>query len=163
LNRFSYRFVGFRHLATGYFNGFWSGAGFNSSTAAGNPTLLSVGYADGNTDPATAAAPNQILVKYTLAGDANFDCFANFDDLVAVVQNFNKSATDWAHGNFAYDASTNFADLVAVVQNFNKVLTPAGGDAEQLGGTRLPFGLDVQLPEPGSMLLIFGPIASIFA
>jgi hypothetical protein len=127
-------------LKSGYAGGAWTGVGIVSSTAAaGNPhDLLSVGYNDGNTDSGSAAA-GQILIRYTLAGDSNLDDLANFQDLVAVVQNFNKTNTDWAHGNFAYGASTNFNDLVTVVQNFNKTLTPAASAAQQLGGTILPL------------------------
>ncbi len=85
----------------------------------------------------------------------------NFNDLVAVVQNFNKAGTDWAHGNFLYGASTSFQDLVAVVQNFNKVLTPAGSsglsDGDNviaLGGSGQIQSTAVQVPEPGSLATI---------
>jgi hypothetical protein len=141
------------YLQTGYNAGLWTGAGINSSTAASNASALAVGYADGNTDAGSAAAPNQILVKYTLAGDTNLDGLINFNDLVAVVQNFNKAGTDWAHGNFNYGTSTNFNDLVTVVQNFNAVLTPGAGTSEQLGGTAFPLAslAAVQLPEPAAL------------
>src|SRR5262249_23969920 len=93
------------YLASGYAGGLWTGAsGIVSSTAAaGTPgQTLSIGYADGNTDFNTAAGANQVLVKYTLAGDTNLDGLVNFNDLVNVVQNFNKAGTDWAHGDFRY-------------------------------------------------------------
>jgi len=166
------------YLKTGYNGGQWTGAGIDSSTAATGSAseALSVGYADGNTDIGTPAQPNQVLVKYTLAGDANLDGAVGFTDLVAVVQNFNKSNTDWVQGNFAYGTSTNFADLVAVVQNFNKTLNPAGSSAEQLGGgsshrgdlatgTGLPLVIatDVQLPEPGSLLMAAIPLGAILS
>jgi hypothetical protein len=147
-------------LASGYNHGLWTGTGINSSTAAaGSNPALAVGYADGNTDTGSQAAPNQILIKYTLAGDANLDGLVNFADLVAVVQNFNKAGTDWAQGNFAYGASTSFADLVAVVQNFNKVLAPAFtagvGTPDNFAnlGVSTPLTISntsVQLPEPGA-------------
>ncbi len=149
-------------LTGGYNAGRWTGTGINSSTAAGNPATLAVGYDDGNTDLGTAAAPNQILIKYTLAGDTNLDGLVNFNDLVVVVQNFNKAGTDWAHGNFAYGASTNFNDLVAVVQNFNKVLTPAGSSGDELGVTPAPLGLDAQLPEPGDLIFMASPLSLLF-
>ena len=103
-------------------------------------------------------------MKYTLAGDANLDGLVNFNDLVAVVQNFNKSGADWAHGNFQYSASTNFNDLVAVVQNFNKTLNPAASSGDQLGGGEIALSssaqiqaTDVNLPEPlAAGLLAFG-------
>ncbi len=99
-----------------------------SSTARAN-SQDAVGYADGSSDAGTAAAPGQVLVRYTLNGDANLDRLVNFQDLVAVVQNFNKNGTDWSTGNFSFGSSTNFNDLVTVVQNFNKILTPAGSSS----------------------------------
>lgn len=157
-------------LATGYSNGTWTGTGITSSAAAGNNSVLAVGYADGNTDANTPAGQNQILIKYTLAGDANLDGLVNFQDLVTVVQNFNKPGTDWAQGNFTYGASTNFADLVAVVQNFNKVLTPAFTASEQLGGSRMPLGFSasisptaVVLPESSGLLAVGMGTAALLA
>jgi hypothetical protein len=158
------------YLASGYLNGLWTGTGINSSIAAAGPSspTLSVGYADGNTDTGTPAAPNQILVKYTLAGDANLDGLVNFADLVAVVQNFSKAGTDWAQGNFGYGTSTNFGDLVAVIQNFNKVLSPAGDSGAELGGTPMPLiasvtATDVQVPEPGTATIFLLTSAGLLA
>jgi hypothetical protein len=74
-----------------------------------------------------------------------------------VVQNFNKGGTDWAHGNFLYGASTNFNDLVQVVQNFNKVLPAPSGSAIESGGRAFQLfsasdaqynSTSVDLPEP---------------
>jgi hypothetical protein len=103
------------------------------------------------------------LLKYTLSGDANLDGLVNFNDLVAVVQNFNKPNTDWSHGNFLYGPSTNFNDLVAVVQNFNKILTPAGSSGQSLGGTTAGqiSATDVQLPEPAPVSLILLAAAAL--
>jgi hypothetical protein len=158
------------YLANGHSGGAWTGtSGIVSSTAASgtNPTL-SVGYADGNTDSGTAAGPNQIVVKYTLAGDANLDGFVNFGDLVAVIQNFNKAGTDWAHGNFGYGASTNFGDLVAVIQNFNKTLTPAGSSGESLGGTTIPLEAvstvhSDAVPEPAALAMLAAGAAGLLS
>jgi hypothetical protein len=157
------------YLASGFNGGAWTGTGIDSSIAAAGSAgrTLSVGYADGNTDAGTAASANQIVVKYVLAGDTNLDGLVNFNDLVTVVQNFNKGGTDWAHGNFLYGASTNFNDLVAVVQNFNKILTPVGASETDGGGNTLALGQPaqiqstaVQLPEPGvASLLVVGGAA----
>ncbi len=140
------------YLTSGYNNGAWTGTAGIISTSAQNQSgpTLSVGYADGNTDPGTAAGANQIVVKYTLGGDANLDGLVNFNDLVAVVQNFNMAGTDWAHGNFLYGSSTSFNDLVLVVQNFNKVLPAPSGSDVSLGSSTIDIGpTAVQVPEPG--------------
>jgi hypothetical protein len=147
------------YLQSGYNGGTWTGtAGIISTSITGGSPGLSLGYADGNTDSGTPAGPNQIVVKYTLAGDANLDGLVNFNDLVAVVQNFNKSGTDWAEGNFLYGSSTSFNDLVAVVQNFNKILPPPSGSDIELGTTIIPLsrGIEIQpdavrVPEPGGI------------
>jgi hypothetical protein len=102
-------------LTTGYNNDTWLGPGIDSSMAALNPGRYAIGYADGNTDQGTPAGPNQILVEYTLAGDANLDGTVNFADLLAVAQNFNHTldtqgnSIDWADGDFNYDGKVNFA------------------------------------------------------
>jgi hypothetical protein len=161
-------------LATAFNGGLWTGTstltGVITSSAAqttGGPSLA-IGINDGNTDIG-AAAPNTIVLKYTLLGDANLDGLVNFNDLVTVVQNFNKAGTDWATGNFLFGPSTNFNDLVAVVQNFNKVLTPAGSSGETLGGGG-SIGLfgsvttDVPpLPEPTSLTLMGVGAAGLLA
>jgi hypothetical protein len=119
------------YLKSGYNNGNFNGtSGIISTSVAGTSPAVAIGYADGNTDPGTAAGPNQLLVQYTLNGDSNLDGLVNFNDLVAVVQNFNKPNTDWSHGDFHFGTSTNFNDLVAVVQNFNKILPPPSASAE---------------------------------
>ncbi|MGA2230640.1 MAG: dockerin type I domain-containing protein, partial [Tepidisphaeraceae bacterium] len=128
-----------QYLAEGYDGDTWLGFGITSSTAAGNPGLYSVGYADGNADAGTAAGPNQVLVKFTLAGDANLDGTVNFADLLVVAQNFNHALDthgnpiDWADGDFNYDGVVNFADLLLVAQNFNQTL--GAGQLEQLPGS----------------------------
>jgi len=127
------------YLHTGYNNGTWTGPGIGSSAAALNPGLYAVGYADGNVDQGTAASANQVLVEYTLAGDANLDGTVNFADLLAVAQNFNHAldtqgnAIDWADGDFNYDGVVNFADLLLVAQNFNQTIS--AGQLEELPGS----------------------------
>jgi len=87
----------------------------------------------------------------------------NFLDLLAVIQNFNKSGTDWAKGNFTYATgpqTTNFSDLLLVVQNFNKTLTPAAGAMVGSGGPVGIQGAFVELPEPGVGVVVV--LASVF-
>jgi T5SS/PEP-CTERM-associated repeat protein len=152
------------YLAGGYNNGAWNGAGINSTGAAasaGQSPLYSVGYADGNLDVGTPAGPNQILVMYTLAGDALLDGTVNMTDLLIVAQNYGKTGEDWAGGNFTYDPNgyVGFEDLLMVCQNFNQSLAGSADDA--LGGSTLPLDARATIasvPEPASIgaLAIFG-------
>jgi hypothetical protein len=159
-------------LTTGYANDAWAGPGIDSSAAAINPGRYAIGYADGNTDEGTPAGPNQVLVEYTLAGDANLDGTVNFADLLVVAQNFNHTldthgnAIDWADGDFNYDGVVNFADLLLVAQNFNQTLS-AGQLAQVPGSFSAAWNLalaEVQqastnnVPEPatGGLVLLCG-------
>jgi hypothetical protein len=144
------------YLQNGFDSGNWDGtSGIVSTSVAGSSQAVSIGYADSKTDVGTPAAANQVLIQYTLLGDANLDGLVNFNDLVAVVQNFNKPGTDWSQGNFQYGASTNFNDLVAVVQNFNKVLAPPSGSGDLGDGGVIPLtgSRAIVLPEPGLIFL----------
>jgi hypothetical protein len=62
-----------------------------------------------------------VLVKYTLAADADLDGAVGFADLTRLAQNYNSSAGgSWAGGDFNYDGRIDFADLVILAQNYNK-------------------------------------------
>jgi hypothetical protein len=89
-----------------------------------------------------------------------------------VIQNFNHSGTDWAHGNFTYaktGLSTTFADELLVIQNFNATLAPAGSAGESLGGggnlglAASVHGTDAPLPEPGSLSLLAAGAGGLLA
>ncbi|MGA2231904.1 MAG: dockerin type I domain-containing protein, partial [Tepidisphaeraceae bacterium] len=162
-------------LASGYANDTWTGPGIDSSAAASNTGRYAIGYADGNVDQGTSAAANQVLVEYTLAGDANLDGTVNFADLLVVAQNFNHTADthgnplDWADGDFNYDGQVNFADLLLVAQNFNQSLS--AGQLDQLPGSfAAAWNLalaDVQtsesnnIPEPATFSLLATGAASL--
>jgi len=127
--------------------------------------ILSVGYADGDNaydlSHVSGLQANQVVIKYTLAGDANLDGQVNFNDLLIVAQNFNKTGEDWVGGNFVYNPTglVNFNDLLIVAQNFNKILTPVGQSSDGIGGSTLSLGgqLDgsvATMPEPGAATLL---------
>jgi endonuclease/exonuclease/phosphatase family metal-dependent hydrolase len=149
-------------LVSGYQSGTWTGTGINSSSAAANPGLFAVGYADGNTDTGTPAAANQILLMKTLAGDATLDGIVNFPDLLVVAQNYGKTGMDWSQGDFNYDGIVNFPDLLLVAQNYGKQLStsqlaelPTSFAAQwQLAESEIH---DANVPEPaGTSLLVIG-------
>jgi hypothetical protein len=121
---------------------------------------LSIGYADGNTDLGAGATANQVLIKLTLAGDANLDGVVDMNDLMIVGQRLNTTGNDWAEGNFNYDPNgvVNFSDLLIIGQNLNQSINSAG---VELGGNTVPVGEagsittnTTVVPEPGSVALV---------
>ncbi len=58
------------------------------------------------------------------AGDANRDDKVDFNDLVALAQNYNTTGgKTWAQGDFTFDGNVDFNDLVILAQNYNRSLT----------------------------------------
>ena len=112
------------YLSNGYGGGAWNGNGtaggvgriISSTAAAAGRTL---GYADSVDKIVAGVAPNTILIKYTIPGDANLDGSVNFSDLVILAQHYGANAT-WDQGDFSYGGKVNFADLVALAQHYNK-------------------------------------------
>jgi hypothetical protein len=160
------------YLSAGYNSGAWTGtAGIVSSVAAAATTgpVLSIGYGDGNVDTGlgnstqTPAQPNQILVKFTLAGDAYLNGTVNFNDLDVLGRHLNTSGNDWAEGNFNYDpnGAVNFNDLDIIGRNLNTSLALLGGELPP--ENILPLEATVTatsattnttaVPEPGALAL----------
>jgi hypothetical protein len=149
-------------LQTGYNGGAWTGTGIVSSAVANTVLpVLSIGYADGNTDTGTAAAPNTVLVKMTLAGDAYLVGTVNFNDLDVIGRHLNTTGNDWSEGNFTYDplGAVNFNDLDIIGLNLNTYLGALGSSGDVLGGTTLPLGESAAVqntivtPEPSAVAL----------
>jgi hypothetical protein len=75
----------------------------------------------------TDAAGNALASAYAfdffaLAGDANHDRAVDFNDLVALAQNYNTSGKTFAQGDFNYDGNVDFNDLVILAQRYNTTL-----------------------------------------
>ena len=66
------------------------------------------------------------LEFYFMAGDVNHDRSVDFNDLVALAQNYNTTGKSFAQGDFNYDGNVDFNDLVILAQRYNTTLpTPA--------------------------------------
>lgn len=65
---------------------------------------------------------SSIIVRTTLAGDANLDRHVDFADLLALAQHYG-SVGAWFDGDFDYDADVDFADLLALAQQYGGSLT----------------------------------------
>jgi autotransporter-associated beta strand protein len=119
--------------------------------------------ADGIYDSTAAAATRigiafagdarPLLIKLTLAGDADVDGDVDFNDLVRVAQSYNgeEFSAFWDDGDFNYDRKVDFGDLVLLAQNYNGTLAAAG-----IPGAPGGFGDDVarafaSVPEPAAL------------
>lgn len=111
-------------IISGYNGGKWNGTGIMSSTAAANSSYA-IGYADGSEDKGTTAAAGQVLIKFTLIGDANLDGTVNLTDLLALLNNYGQTSEDWSDGDFNYDGTVNLTDLLALLNNYGQSATLA--------------------------------------
>jgi hypothetical protein len=137
------------------------------SSAAQSDARLAVGYAKagdlfqghGGTFLGQSVDADALLVRTTLAGDANLDGSVDFNDLVKLAQNYNTRVSDnteswWTHGDVSYDGLVDFNDLVKLAQNYNTALTPA-----PIPGASAAFEADLarafaSVPEPSQMVLL---------
>jgi hypothetical protein len=113
-------------LTSGYNDDHWTGSGIASSFAAADPTVYSVGYANGGNaaDRANTGVPRgEIKIMYTVAGDANLGGGVDLSDLVIIASNFGLSGADWAEGDVNYDGHVDLSDLVIVASNFGASVT----------------------------------------
>jgi autotransporter-associated beta strand protein len=163
------------YLQSGYNNDMGDVTGITSSFA-GYTSRFAVGYADGNTDAGTAAVvgdsigATQILVKYTLKGDASLDGIVNFPDLLIIAQDYGKTGQDWARGDFNYDGTVNFPDLLYVAMDFGDQLSalqvaqlPESFTAQwQLAEAEIQAS-DTNVPEPATTGLLAVGAAALMA
>jgi len=73
--------------------------------------------------------PASTIGFFALGGDANHDRNVDFNDLVALAQNYNTVGKTFALGDFNYDTTVDFNDLVILAQHYNTTLQPPGVEA----------------------------------
>jgi hypothetical protein len=112
------------------------------------------------TDPALIVDSTTVLIRFTLRGDTNLDKTVNFDDLLALAQNYGATGSaQWAQGDTNYNGTVDFDDLLSLAQNYGGSLALAG---EALGNSasadfNSDFALALSLvPEPASLGLLGG-------
>mgnify|MGYP005846478489 CR=1 FL=1 len=118
-------------IQSAYSSGTWGGAGITSDLAAAtanSSTITAIGYAEATDlgSPATfggvAIDDTSLLMRYTLAGDANIDRSVNIADFGRLASKFNQSG-NWVDGDFNYDGTVAVADFSLLAANFNKTLS----------------------------------------
>lgn len=118
--------------------GAWAGPGITSSAAIASPSLYAVGIAEASelgatqfgdyslVDPTNPSAPiTAVLLRLTLAGDANLDGAVSIADFSRLAANFNLPG-GWTTGDFDYDGTTGLADFALLAGHFNRNIGAAG-------------------------------------
>jgi hypothetical protein len=91
-------------------------------------TIAKASVTDASGQPMAADFTSDFFV---LAGDANGDRVVNFDDLLALSKNYNKTGATYAQGDFDGNGTVNFDDLLILSKNYNNALTaPAAAPVE---------------------------------
>jgi len=117
-------------IITGYNNGNWNGVGINSSAAqASTSPKTALGYAEasqilgpgGGMFSGVAVDGTTVLVKYTIAGDANLSGNVNLDDFTALAANFGNAGV-WTTGDFNYNGLVNLDDFTILASSFGQSL-----------------------------------------
>jgi MYXO-CTERM domain-containing protein len=156
-------------IISGYSGGAWNGdGGITSSVAAENPSARAIGYAEGSeilgptggTFEGQAADAASVVMRYTVAGDANLDGTVNFDDLVKLAQNYDQTVSVtteswWTHGDFTYDGVVNFNDLVKLAQNYNTAVGAPAVPTLAFAGVAFQQDLAAAFSEPAAVAASF--------
>lgn len=105
--------------------------------------------------PIGAANANEVRIVAALPGDANVNGTVDFDDLLALAQNYNSPATtSWQQGDFGGNGSTTFDDLLVLAQNYGSsalTMPMEGFDAAFAADWALARSL---VPEPTSLSIL---------
>jgi hypothetical protein len=132
--------------------GYWNGtSGINSSKAANDAsqgTALGVlrnddgsGSAIYSTFDNQPASFGDVLVKYTIYGDANLDGTSNTQDFLRLAQNFNAAIPAWGQGDFNYDGKVNALDFNTLATKFG-----SAAPAVALGSASPAAALSAPIP-----------------
>jgi autotransporter-associated beta strand protein len=148
-------------LQTGYNAGHWDGAtGITSSTAAAS-TETSVGFASNASlnltefKGVTGLTTNDVLVKYTYAGDANLDGKVDIGDLGLLAGAWQQSGKVWFDGDFTYNGTVDIGDLGLLAGNWQKGVS-SGQLLVSFDQAMAQFAAfdGVVVPEPASLALL---------
>jgi hypothetical protein len=141
--------------------GAWDGQGITSSTAAADPSNLSVGFANNGDLPlgaytnfrGEAVDDSTVLIRTTRTGDANLDGVVGDEDVTIVGATYGMtSGATWALGDFTYDGAVDDADVTLVSALYDPTATPLPSPT---------VGTVAAVPEPSTMVLLSAMVAGL--
>jgi hypothetical protein len=111
-------------VTSGYAGGTWTGSGITSSSAA-ITAGRGVGYGDAGSlaivPPVFGSVEaGDIILRYTLLGDATLDRTVNLTDFNALSSNFGQSNRPFTRGDFNYDNVVNLSDFNLLAARFGQ-------------------------------------------
>jgi hypothetical protein len=144
-----------RWIASGCDGRLWDGNGIVSTTAAGNPFTVGLGYAQNDllfakdqysTFAGEPVDLTSVLVKYTYLGDVNLDGKVDDNDVTIMVLGYDRglvSTHTWQQGDISgYDGRIDDNDITVLVLNYRRGIgSPLGGAA-------------AAVPEPATLALL---------
>jgi hypothetical protein len=148
-------------LQSGYNAGHWDGPTGITSSAAAASTETSVGYANNASlnltefKGVTGLTTNDVLVKYTYAGDANLDGKVDIGDLGLLAGAWQQSGKVWFDGDFTYNGTVDIGDLGLLAGNWQKGVA-SGQLLVSFDQAMAQFAAfdGVVVPEPASLSLL---------
>jgi len=148
-----------RWIASGCDGRLWDGNGIVSTTAAGNPFTVGLGYAQNDllfakdqysTFAGEPVDLTSVLVKYTYLGDVNLDGKVDDNDVTIMVLGYDRglvSTHTWQQGDISgYDGKIDDNDITVLVLNYGAGWKPGrGGPLGEMSGA---------VPEPATLALL---------
>jgi hypothetical protein len=155
--------------AAGVGNATWRGTGITSSTAAGDPQGLAIGYAENSALPMGAFSTfggqsvdsSSVLVKYTRAADADLDGVVNDNDVTIVGAFYLQPNTgEWYFGDFDYSGRVDDGDVTLLGAFYSPTAKPLSAadltsqyGAEFAAAFEAGQAMGANVPEPTSIVL----------
>jgi hypothetical protein len=136
-------------FAAGVWNGTSSSGAINSSFAANSIANDGVGHGLGSEIAPTsissfAIAPGDIVLRYTLNGDANLDQLVNLADFNRLAANFGQANRAWTSGDWTYDGIANLTDFNALAGNFGSSAGPQIFSGQLINRDREKIGASLE-------------------
>jgi hypothetical protein len=156
----------------GYNGGHWNGAGGVASTSAAADTshLSALGVIENNQNGAsvfnasnpfdgTVPGAGDVLIKYTMYGDANLDGRVNGADYTLIDNGFLNRLSGWYNGDFNYDGVVNGSDYTLIDNAFNTQGVQADAlsadSTAEIQRSATVSGV-LPVPEPGAVAFLAG-------
>ncbi len=132
-----------------------SGTGVGGISSSAVTATRSVGYRLVHVNGSFLGEPTaagDLLVRLTLHGDSDLNGGVDFDDLLALAQNYGTPG-EWYEGDFNFDGAIDFDDLLSLAQNYGSTLLSAGDVSGNAGSFASDWALARSLvPEPSALL-----------